>query len=192
MNNKLLNCLIAGALAYDACACVTGARSRRWRWHGGGGGHGWRRCMAAACGGGMHGGGRHAAAWAAECISAAWAAARISAAAISPVRVLRMLVSRPVFEGRVPRTTRSIIASITASIALRSLARPYALRCLRQLLAQGVDALWTAMGQRLRRLRLLLTLPKRIAIDVQRPHMIVMRLRRVGRCRPRASAARRR
>ncbi len=118
MNNKLLSCLIAGALSYDACSCVTGARSRRrWRWrrwrrwawrrhgrwHAGGG-------MGGGHGGGM-GGGCMSAAWAAACASAAWAAARVSAAAHFARRAvlqrMRMpfcacCILAPVFKVRVP------------------------------------------------------------------------------------------
>src|SRR5882757_731718 len=53
--------------------------------------------------------------------AAAWAGLRISAAAVLRERTLRMLDSRPGFQGSHSKITAS---SITATIALRSLAGP--------------------------------------------------------------------
>ena len=82
MNNKLLICLIAGALATrlllrhrrslavaEAAVAAAWWRWRAWRRHG--------RWHGRGMHGGGIGGGMHVAAWAAACTSAAWAAARV-------------------------------------------------------------------------------------------------------------------
>ena len=130
MNDKLLSCLIAGALC-TALALSPPAFAR-----GGGGGHGggFGGGHGGGFGGGMHGGGfgggmrgrREA-----ECISARWAVARASAAPVSLACLSRMRRSHHGFPER-----RSIMASatgpsitgssITASTALRLWACPSA------------------------------------------------------------------
>ena len=163
MNNKVLSCLIAGALATTLALASPalarggggggGMEAAAWR-HGGGGmggGHAWRRGM----GGGLHfggmgggarvggmrfGGGRNSAA-------AGFAGVRSAHAAFSPgFSSIRVSMTRPLHP------------SPLQSLCVRW--RTLRLRRLRQLLAQGVDAIWTAVGRRLQRLLRLLA-PRR-------------------------------
>ena len=77
------------------------------------------------------------------------------AAAVSRVRLLRMLDSRRGFQGSHSDHSFHHFHHRFHRFAFVGAPFAYAARRLRQLLAQGVDALWTAVGQRLRRLRLL-------------------------------------
>ena len=121
MSNKLLNCLIAGALA-TTLALASPALAFK-----GGGGGGMRGGMGGGMGG-MHAmGGGGCVAWVAGCTSAAGAEAHGSAAGVSRLRRLRVLHSRLAFQAphSLAGAPSSIIASsIIASIVLRSLARP--------------------------------------------------------------------
>ena len=137
-----------------ACACATGACAWRWRRRRPRRRR-WRRqaaataaaaecmaavvaCMAAACGGGMRFGGRRS--------SAAWAAGmHFGGGRFAGARFSHM-ARRSTAAHRLPSPLPSLCV----------LWRSLALRRLQQLLAQGVDAIWTAVGQCLQRLRLLL------------------------------------
>ena len=157
MNNKLLNCLTAGAMV-AALALASPALARG----GGGGGHGGGGHGGGGMrDGGMHGGGMHFGGMGGGMRAGGmgFAGSRVGFGG-SRVGFAGSRFAGPRFAHAGFAASRPILPSPPPSLCVHWCA--LRLRRLRQLLAQDVDAIRTAMGQRLWRLRLLL---KRIAIE---------------------------